>query len=76
MTFVIEENIPIPAAKRGPNGKYPFGEMKVWDSFWSCEKASILSAAARTYGKRKSKKFITRVETKGGIKGIRVWRVE
>jgi len=77
MTFTVESNVPLPPPsgndRKGGTGrpatKYPFGEMKVGDSFVTIEGDKARTAAAQ-YGKTNGMRFITRKE-RGGI---RIWR--
>lgn len=67
--YEIDKGIEIPQ----PRSEYPFGEMEIGDSFLAPkEKIKGVRAAASEYGKRKSKRFMTRT-VEGGV---RVWRVE
>lgn len=72
--FVIEKNIPIPAAYDRVH-KWPFANMEVGDSFlvdFSEATRRKLCTASSYYGKRRGKKFSIRKLDNG----IRVWRVE
>lgn len=71
MSYKIEKAIPIPKAEQGRKQMYPFGEMKVGDSFtFPEEKLGSVSQSAHTYGYRNGVKFSVRK------KHLRVWRVE
>lgn len=64
----IEKNIPIP-------GRYPFEQMEVGDSFAipTSIKRQTVSVAARRYGDKHNKTFVTRKMPDGTI---RCWRTE
>ena len=70
---VIEKGVPIP--KSGTNAKYKWGDMEIGDSiaFATPDAAGSLKilAAARIYGKRNNKTFLSRRSPKG----IRIWRM-
>jgi hypothetical protein len=67
----IERNIPPPESKRMT--KYPWGEMKVGDSFLFPEGKAAPSESARSASQRyKPKRFVAR-RTEDGY---RCWRVE
>jgi len=68
----IEHDVPIPEPTVTNN--YPFGEMKVGDSFWHSVPHKNLYNAARNYGQRHGKTFTVRSEF-AGVPGARVWRV-
>ena len=73
-TFKIEQGVPIPSAAHGRKGhsKYPFGELKVGDSF-AVDKTRGLAGAKRQYEKdHPGTKFVTRATEDGGR---RVWRI-
>lgn len=63
--FTIDKHIPVPRFQ----GKYPFKEMEVGDSFTADDPKVIV--AARSFGNRFGKKFTAR---RNGP-GYRVWRV-
>lgn len=69
--YKIEQNVPLPA-KRGSKVKYPFGDMKVGDSFTApeAERHRIASAA----GLRKIRTGMTFSIRKDGADRIRIWR--
>ena len=67
--YKIEKNIDIPPHK---NTRYPFGVMKVGDSFFvEGGKSNALSCAARLHARRHGGKFTVR-QVDGGV---RVWRI-
>lgn len=72
--FTIEKGIPV--SKRvgaGRETKYPFDLMEVGDSFLVTDlKVKTISRTCCRYGKRLSRKFVSR--TVDG--GVRVWRTE
>jgi hypothetical protein len=65
----IESNIPLPPASK----KYPFGQMKVGDSFFVPDTTPALVSGSRSYWTRKTgAKYAAR--TVDG--GVRFWRVK
>ena len=68
MTFRIDQNVPIPARKT--DRKYPFATMEIGESFFLAGKSDI------QYHSYKPRKFVKRVVTENGVKGVRVWRIE
>ena len=77
MTYEIEEKVPMPKPRLG-GAKYPWGEMKVGDSFFVAvenEQPSTVqgtvAGSARAYGKKHGNKFTTRIIDGG----VRVWRI-
>jgi len=56
--------------------KWPFGQMKIDDSFFCEHPAAIVSVRAYNYGKKHHKKFMVRTVTENGVKGTRCWRIE
>ena len=73
--FKIEKNVKIPetAGLRGRIPTYPFGSMKVGDSFCAPKEAQkSLRCAAIMYGKRNNMRFTTRSQDNGQI---RIWRI-
>ena len=71
--FKIESNIRLVESKRK---SYPFKNMECGESFFSPvvgRDASRLRTAATAYGRYHGTKFICRVTTEDGVKGIRVW---
>ncbi len=76
MPYEIDERVPVPKPRLG-GGKYPWGEMKVGDSFFvAVDKEppsavqGTVSGSARAYGKKHGQKFTTRIVDGG----VRVWR--
>lgn len=69
----IDSDIPVPseAANKGRTSVYPFGNMKVGDSFFTETEKERLRPAATQYARRNGVKFTTRKEGAG----IRVWRI-
>jgi hypothetical protein len=71
--FIIEKNIPVPAARSG-NGSYPFHSMEVGDSFAVVrERKTRVGSAAFAYGKKHGKKFVIR-KVSGDL--FRLWRTQ
>lgn len=78
--YEIDKGIEIPAPNIANNARrlYPFPEMEIGDSFLvpgDGDKKVLqarLGSAACYFGKRNSKRFVTR-SVEGGV---RVWRVE
>lgn len=66
----IDKGIPIPPSNTG--SRYPFAHMEVGDSFFAETRQSKMTAAARNWGVRLKRKFVTRKESNG----TRVWRIE
>lgn len=69
--FQIEKNIPL--RSRGPEVKYPFGDMLVGDSFVAPSEHTRIAQAAAAFAKYKGggMKFATRKVDAG----TRVWRI-
>lgn len=67
----IDKGIPVPDESRGANGKYPFADLEIGDSFFVNVKQVAVCSSAAGYGKRHNKKFTTRSENGG----TRVWRI-
>ena len=66
----IDKGIPIPV-----RSKYPFHDMEIGDSAFFPDKTTVqLHAVFRRL--RPYKQFITRSDTVGTVKGMRVWRVK
>jgi hypothetical protein len=77
MTYVVDKDVPIPAA-RGAYSKYPFGDVEVGDSFIVPPGdidprvvANRVQVAAKGFGRRNGMLFTTRSTSQG----VRVWRV-
>lgn len=72
MNIKIEKAIPIPVGKaRGRKPKYPFGEMKVGDSFQvPLSNGRTVVNSAQAYGFRNNMKFVSRQTGKM----LRIWR--
>ena len=62
----IDKNVPLPA-------RFPFEQMEVGDSFVITTKRQTASVAARRYGDKHGRKFITRKMPDGTI---RCWRTQ
>lgn len=76
--FKIVSSVPLPATARSQYAKWPFGEMKVGDSFFVPDEiagpaANILRPAAAYYAKRHPNWHYTTRREDGGY---RVWRTE
>lgn len=78
----IDKDVPMRRDKKLTGSKYPFAKMDVGDSFAipieSSEPTDVqrrLSSAARRW-KASGKTFSTRVLTEGGVRVVRIWRVE
>ena len=80
----IEKNVPMPQS-RGLSGRYPFGDMKVGDSFavdvppdtlavQVCSFAAKIRGAANNWGKKEGTKFSALLVE--GKTRVRVWRIE
>lgn len=67
----IESDIPYPK-RLSLAEKYPFGKMKVNDSFYTELSRKLIAGAASRYGRRNNKRFSIRSEGSG----CRVWRIE
>lgn len=77
MTIQIDKGIPVPPANMRRKFKYPWRDMDVGDSFFVPEElAASASRSGRFYGLRHGKKFSRGAVTEGGVKGVRVWRIE
>lgn len=71
--FKIEKGIPAPRYSKGRGLKYPFDKMEVGDSFLATgSKPHVVSSCASNFGKKNSKKFVTRIVDGG----VRVWRAQ
>lgn len=74
--FEIESDVPVPVGDtRRARRKYPFGEMKVGDSFLVPPEgnAQRVRVAAHAWGRAKGQKFSTLTQPCGSM---RVWRIE
>jgi len=65
--------------------KYPFAQMKIGDSFFiEGERGSVISGSIQHWNKKLAPaKFVTRIyddkdkrQVKGGVEGVRVFRVK
>jgi hypothetical protein len=69
---VIEKGIPVPQLHQ--SAKFPFGVMEVGDSFF------VVGVTAMTLHqsmrRHRPRRFTSRRLTEGGVRGIRIWRVE
>ena len=75
--IAIDKNIPVPTGKsRLREGKYPFANMEVGDSFFISEESRRVWTASYGWGKRNAAKFRMTALSEGGAEGVRVWRVE
>lgn len=86
--FEIENNIPIASIGSGRKRLYPFDKLNVGQSFFvPCEgedgerRKESVRASARTAINRSKKngepvRFVSRTETKDGVTGLRIHRVE
>ena len=76
----IEKSIPLPETKTKPM-KYPFGKMKVGDSFF-VESGNNKQEAARKTVYQSSRNFCRLKKLKWGFRtavtddGVRVWRIK
>lgn len=82
------ENVPLPAATRNREAKYPFADLQVGQSFFVPGKtvkdlASTVGTYNRKYmsenfdgSKERTRQFSSRNDTKDGVKGVRVGRVK
>ncbi len=72
-TFSVESNIPLTPPQIGRRSVYPFGSMKVGDSFVAdaLNKNRVASAMSRD-GERNNRKFTMRKQPDGTI---RIWRI-
>ena len=70
----IEKNIPVPTSSA--RSRYAFADMEVGDSVFFADEPkgsqSLPVVAARSYGSRTGRKFVSRTEGTG----VRVWRAE
>jgi len=71
--YKIENHVPAPELKKGPEPKYPFGKMAVGESVFLMDFSDADKAydAAKKYGQRNGMKF-SRRKSEGGV---RIWRV-
>lgn len=65
--FKIEKGVPLPPGTHG-NAKYPFPKMEIGDSVVI---PAVARSAARVWGQRHDRKFMSRAERPGFV---RVWR--
>jgi len=74
MQIEIEKRIPIPPKKVvGAPAKYPWGVLKIGDSFFVRDKQiRTIGPLASNTGRKLKKKFVCR--THNG--GVRVWRIK
>jgi|ETNmetMinimDraft_26_1059896.scaffolds.fasta_scaffold296315_1 hypothetical protein len=82
MSYVIEKNVPMPAKRLngGRNGKYPWHELEIGESFVIPKKEITLGQLHRGWRPQPPKNLREtgyRVSTRNlPEQGIRVWRVE
>jgi hypothetical protein len=69
--YELTDSIPLPSIS-----KYPFGTMKVGQSFFTPDTAHRVRSAAAAFGKKKGLRFACRIVTEEGIRGFRCWRIE
>ena len=78
--YEIEQGVKIPETSR--RSKYPWGKMKVGDSFFvptpketniAAHSTSIRAAGIRTLGKGMT---TVKVVTENGVEGVRAWRIK
>lgn len=67
--YKIEKGMKMPERKCGAKSKYPFGSMKIGDSFVADVKSRI---TAYQYGRRHKMKFASRQEGES----FRIWRIK
>jgi hypothetical protein len=75
--YKVQRNIPLPP--RSGHALYPFGRMKVGDSFLApVDKRRTVMQAAWLAGKRRGWTFKARDDRDelGKLRGVRVWRVK
>lgn len=88
-TITIDTDVPLPTDRQqfGNNVKYPIADLEVGHSFWVAPTenrtaggmAKLVRSAILAHKKRpgnEAKKFTTRVRSKKGQPGVRVWRIE
>lgn len=78
VSFTIQHKIPVPAKWTCSHSKYPFGDMKVGDSFEIPPgiEVSAVRTTASMYKLRKGPGFsIRKVSSNGQPAKYRVWRV-
>ena len=80
--ITIDKDVPMRRDKKRSGSKYPFEKMDIGDSFAipieSSDPTDVqrrLSSAARRM-KSQGKNFSTRTLTEGGVRVVRIWRVE
>jgi len=77
MTFKIENDVPLSRRVRGGQGgrkpKYPFGEMKIGQSFAVTKRFKQVIASAHSYGHLRNKTFVGRSD---GKDSGRIWRIK
>ena len=88
--YELEENIPVPVSFHSGTRKYPFEEMSPGQSFFIAPEyededvkrlGNRVAQARQAYQKRMANldtpvTFTQRMDTKDGVAGYRVWRVE
>jgi len=68
--YEIDKEVPMPTTLKGYGPKYPFGKMKVGDSFsFAKEELAKIRAASAYYGVRNEMKF------KVAKSELRCWRI-
>ena len=73
--FRIEKGVPPPRAEDKPK-LYPFHLMEVGDSFWISERVKATKQAAYKWASKKGQKYMVKAMVKGGVEGIRIWRIK
>jgi len=81
----IDKNIPVAPRGGGKGYEWPWDDMNVGDSFFYSDEdrlpkviQSSMTVSAGHYRKSVNKDFriVTRTSIEGGVKGIRVWRIQ
>lgn len=72
--FKIDKGIPLPSSYAGGQGRFPFADMQVGDSFFVTQVSmSRLLLAARKF---RPMRVTARTVVENGVRGVRVWRIE
>jgi hypothetical protein len=76
VTLSVERGVPLPP-KSADRVIYPFGDMKIGDSFFAAGIAiNRVSSAASLHGQRHGGRWTCRTVTEDGVRGTRCWRYE
>lgn len=75
--YKIDKNIAVPEnVKLGRKTKYPFGELRIGESFFVNKSHRSFPNVAISYGQRNGKEFRVQRAKEKGKNGFRIWRIK